>query len=61
MYDTRELIFLPLVLQRNPIKSTTPWRAKHVEVGRFFSIYLNLGFDEHNAVFMLKLYSRRFG
>jgi len=36
MYDTRELIFLPLVLQRNSIKSTTSWRAKHVEVGPCF-------------------------
>ena len=59
IYDTRELMFLPLILQRNSIKSTAPRRAKHVEVGRCFSIYLNLCFDEPTAVFMLKLYSAK--
>lgn len=36
MYDRRELIFLPLVYQRNSATSTAPWRAKHVELGRCF-------------------------
>jgi len=60
MYDTRELMFLPLIFQRNSIKNTTPRTAKHVEVGRCFSTYLNLCFDEPNAIFMLKLYGTKF-